>query len=120
MGSAVLRCASDKTKSKFNAMEEKIFHGQDSVKYVVTVPLFSSEMYKWEPGQSIEDLSTFSFMGTKFNLLIYPNGASAEYLGFLSAYIRNDSSEDILLDCEVRVGNSQEGFMTNGQAIKAK
>ena len=116
----MLRCASDKTKSKINAMEEKIFHRQDSVQYIVTVPLFSSEMYKWEPGQSIEDLSTFSFLGTKFSLLIYPNGASAEDFGFLSAFLGNESSQDILVDCEVRVRKSQEGFMTNCQAIKAK
>ena len=84
------------------------------------VPLFSSEMYKWEPGQSIEDLSTFIFMNNKFSLLIYPNGASAEDFGFLSAYLKNESAKDILVDCEARMNKGQKGFTLKNNAIKAK
>ena len=101
-------------------MEERIIHGEDGVTYILGVPLFSSEMYKWEPGQSIEDLSTFSFMNTKFSLLIYPNGASTEDSGFLSVYLKNESSRDILVDCSVSINNGQQGFTMTEAFIKAK
>ena len=81
--------------------DEWVSQEDSGVEYGGKIKLYSSKMYKWEPG-TWELSSSFKMRDSEFQIIIFPNGKTYKQEGFLSVFMKNENDYNIKVSFEIR------------------
>ena len=89
----------------------------DEVKLKLEIPNFSYIMDNINDGDKISS-KLFDIGRSEFTLRVFPNGNTVEEEGFLSAFLRNESNHDVVVDYIISVEEGESGFDVNSKIEK--
>jgi len=79
---------------------------ENGIKYWIDIPDFNKKM-NWQCGKEIYSRK-FKISESVFSISVYPNGSSSEHKGYVSVYLRNESSWRVRCsDITFKVGNHE-------------
>ena len=101
----------------FNTSSRSVKEGVNKAKLKFEIPNFRDVVGKTRKGQVISS-KQFDVGESKFALVIYPNGTQLAEKGMMSAYLRNESNHDVVVDFTISVEGGNTESWKNGNILK--
>ena len=101
----------------FNTSSRSVKEGVNKAKLKFEIPNFRDVVGKTRKGQAISSKQC-DVGESKFALVIYPNGTQLAEKGMMSAYLRNESNHDVVVDFTISVEGGNTESWKNGNILK--
>ena len=87
--------------------EELSYENYGDATYTIQIRNFHHKMKNWAPGNSIRT-KQFQLQGLDLSLEVYPNGRDDQVKGFVSVYLQNDTTNQIFVNYNLKIGDQDE------------